>query len=201
MTDIDVSTSRRGLLAGALGLGGIAALTVAGPASGVPIPAESNSNFYLTIPEIPGESSDRKHPGSIELLTWGFGVTSTVDPLIRSGGGGAGKSKPADLVVVARTSKASPKMYQFCCSGKHFKKVVLSAVRLGDSPAEYLTVTLQNAILTSYEVAPGESDGYPLDVAHVSYAAITYSYVPQNPDGSPGTPVTVGFDFGANKTV
>src|SRR5687768_14563399 len=111
MTDPDLATSRRVLLSSALGLGGLAALSAAGPASAAPIPVESNSDFYLDIAGVEGESTDEVHSKEIELLTWSFGVSTAADPLA-SGGAGAGKSKPTDFAFVARTSKASPKLYQ-----------------------------------------------------------------------------------------
>ena len=199
--DIDTSTSRRALLSGALGIGGLAALSPAGPAAAAPIPADPSSGYYLKLDGIPGESTSTGHAGEIDLLTWSFGVTSAGSPLAAGGGGGAGKSKPSDFVFVARTSKASPKLFQTACTGKHLKSAVLSVVRNGESGIEYLTVTLENVMVTSYQVAPGETDGYPLDVVHLAYSKIHYSYRPQNPDGSAGTPVTVGFDFGAHKSV
>ena len=200
MTDIDVSTSRRALLSGALGLGGLAALAPAGHAMGAPVPTDPSSDFFLKIDGVEGESADEAHTKEIELLTWAFGVTSSASPLV-SGGGGAGKSKPTDFTFVSRTSKASPKLYQLTCTGKHVKSAVLAAQRLGDVPQQYLTVTMSDLLVTSYQVAPGETDGYPIDVVRLDYAKIVYSYRPQNRDGSTGSPVTFGFDFAANKSI
>jgi type VI secretion system secreted protein Hcp len=133
-------------------------------------------------------------------LTWAFGVTSSSSPLL-TGGAGAGKSKPSDFTFVARTTLASPKLYQLVCQGKHLKQAVLSAVKRGETPQQYLTVTMSDLIVTSYQVAPGESDGYPLDVVRLDYAKILYSYRQQKADGSLGTPVAFGFDFAANKAI
>ena len=200
MTDIDLSTSRRALLSGALGLGGLAALAPAGHAMGAPVPTDPSSDFFLKLDGVEGESTDDVHAKEIELLTWAFGVTSSASPLV-SGGGSAGKSKPTDLTFVSRTSKASPKLYQLVCTGKRVKQAVLSARRSGEQPQEYLTVTLSNVLVTSYQVAPGESDGYPIDVVRLDYAKIVYSYRSQNQDGTSGSVVTFGFDFAANKSI
>ena len=197
--DIDTSTSRRALLSGALGVGGLAALTSAGPASAATIPVDPSSSYFLKLAGIGGEATDRGHENEIKLLTWSFGVTNKGSA--SGGGSGAGKPKPADFVFVARTSKASPKLYQSVCTGKHLKSAVLSVVGGGETPIQYLSVTFENVQVTSYQVAPGETDGYPLDVAHLGYAKITYSYRPQNPDGSPGQAVTFGFDFAAGKPI
>lgn len=200
MADIDTATSRRALLSGALGLGGLAALAPAGQAMGAPIPVDPSSDFFLKLDGVEGESLDSLHPKEIDLLTWSFGVTSSASPLVTSGGAGAGKSKPTEFTFVARTSKASPKLYQLVCTGKHLKSAVLSATRRGDARQTYLTVTMNDVLVTSYRVAPGESDGFPIDVAQLDYAKIVYTYRRQKPDGSLDTPVTFGFDFAANKS-
>jgi type VI secretion system secreted protein Hcp len=183
-----------------LGLGGLAALAPGGAAMGAPIPTDPSSDFYLKLDGVEGESTAELHPNELELLTWAFGVSSSASPLV-SGGGGAGKSKPTDLVFVSYISKASPKLYQLVCTGKHVKTAVLSAVKIGDSRQQYLTVTMSDVLVTSYQVAPGESDGVPLDVVHLDYAKISYSYRPQRNDGSIGDPITFGFDFAANKAI
>ena len=76
----DSTTSRRALLGGALSLGGAAmAISAAtGEASASGIPADPSSDFFLTIPGIPGESNDAQFPADDRSPpTWSFGVTST----------------------------------------------------------------------------------------------------------------------------
>ena len=62
-------------------------------------------------------------------------------------------------------------------------------------------MTLETVAVTSYQVAPGEQDGWPLDVVRLDYVRITTTYTPQNPDGSAGTPITAGFDYVLNKPI
>jgi len=195
----DSTTSRRALLGGALSLGGaaLAVSSATGEASAAGIPADPSSDFFLTIPGMPGESNDAQFPQTIEALTWSFGVTSSV---VATGTGAAtDKSKPSPFVFVARASKASPKLLLAVATGKHLTSVTLDARFHGEVPINYLRVKLETVVVTSYQVAPGEMDGWPLDVVRMDYLKITTTYTPQNPNGSPGTPVTAGFDFAANK--
>ena len=197
----DSTTSRRAVLGSALGLGGAAlALSAAtGEASAATIPSDPSSGFFLTIPGIPGESTDAQFPKTIDLLTWSFGVTSSV--VSTTTGPATDKSKPSSFVFVARASKASPKLMLTVATGKHLDVVTLDAAFRGEVPINYLRVKLETVAVTSYQVAPGEQDGWPLDVVRMDYRKITTTYTPQNPNGSPGTPITVGFDFGTNKSL
>jgi type VI secretion system secreted protein Hcp len=194
----DSTASRRALLGSALGLGGAAlAISASGEASAAGIPTASTSDFFLTIPKLPGESTDEQFPQSIDLFTWSFGVTSSV--VAAGTGSSADKSKPSPFVFVARASKASPKLLVTCATGRHLISATLDARYRGEVPLNYLRVKLESVAVTSYQVAPGEQDGWPLDVVRLDYAKITVTYTPQNPNGSPGTPVIAGFDYTLNK--
>jgi type VI secretion system secreted protein Hcp len=196
----DTTASRRALLGSALGLGGAAlALSAPGVASAAGIPTDSSSDFFLTIPNIPGESRDVEHPQALDLLTWSFGVTSTV--VATATGSAADKSKPSPFVFVARAGTASPKLLLTCATGKRLPSVTLDARYHGEFLWRYLQVKLETVAVTSYQVAPGEQDGWPLDVVRLDYAKITMTYTPQDSTGAPGTPITAGFDYVLNKPI
>jgi len=196
----DTTASRRALLGSALGLGGAAlALSAPGVASAADIPTDSSSDFFLTIPNIPGESRDVEHPQALDLLTWSFGVTSSV--VATATGSAADKSKPSPFVFVARASKASPKLLLTCATGKRLPSVTLDVRYHGDFLWRYLQVTLETVAVTSYQVAPGEQDGWPLDVVRLDYSRISMTYTPQGSTGAAGTPITAGFDYVLNKPI
>ncbi|WP_395690125.1 Hcp family type VI secretion system effector [Nocardioides sp.] len=194
--DLDLSASRRMLLAGALGMGGAGALAGSAAAAGPTIPDDPRVRFYLTVSGVDGESTAENHPKAIELLTWSFGVTHTVSQ--SGGGGGAGKPTPADFVFVSTMSKASPKLYLAACTGRHLKSATLEVVSFGEGETPTQTVVLTDVQVHSYQVAPGEVDGYPIEVGRLTYAKISLTEYVQSGDGSVH-PVTVGFDFKANR--
>jgi len=82
-------------------------------------------DYFLKLDGIPGESTDAKHKDEIDTLafSWGVSQSGSSGP---GGGGGAGKAVFEDLLVVARTSKASPKLLLACASGQHIKTAVLT---------------------------------------------------------------------------
>ncbi|MGH3042713.1 MAG: Hcp family type VI secretion system effector, partial [Gaiellaceae bacterium] len=84
------------------------------------MPGEMAVDYFLKVDGIPGESADSKHKGEIDVLAFSWGVSQSGSP-VPGGGGGAGKADFEDLLVVARTSKASPLLWEACASGKHIK--------------------------------------------------------------------------------
>ena len=191
----DLSTSRRTLLAGALGgstLGGLVVAT-ADSAEAVTVPTEPNSDFFLAIDGVPGDATDASFPKTIVVLDWSWGVTTGISPT--NTGSGASKSKPQPFMFVAAASSASPKLFLRCAKGSHIKQAILTARKKGAGKSGYLTVKLENLFVTSYRIAPGPTDAFPLDVVGLEYGAATVSFTVQSDVGGPGTTVTAGFDF------
>lgn len=191
----DQTTSRRTLLAGSLtgtALGSLL-LTTGDAAEAVTIPTDPTSVFFLAISGIPGDSLDAQFPKTIEVLDWSWGVSSAISPT--NTGGGAGKSKPGPFTFVSSLGSASPKLFLACAKGTAISSATLSARRSGSGMPVYLKILLKNLYVTSYQVAPGPVDAYPLDVVRLQYGAATITYTPQKPTGGPGTAITAGFDF------
>ncbi len=189
--------SRHALLGSALGLGGALALASNGAAGAASVPSDPSSDFFLSIPTIPGDSRDQVMRGTIDVLAWSFGVSSTT-VAATSGGLSPAKSKPTSLTFVSRESRASPKLFIACATGRRLSSVTLTARHNLEVPVVYLTVKLENVVVSSYQVAPSDTDGYPLEVVRLDYVKLTTTYTPQNADGSLGTPVTAGFDYDRN---
>ncbi len=78
--------------------------------------------------------------------------------------------------------------------------MLLEVAKPGDARLVFLKVLLQNVRVASLNQAPGD-DGLPLDVVRLRYVKVTDTYVPQLPDGRPGTPVVTGFDYAANAAI
>ena len=200
---IQQASSRRTILAGALGVGALGSIAMASDtataALGDPaIPSDPEVAFYLSIPGVPGTSTVRGFEGQIELLTWAWGVDSTAS-LGSGGGGGAGKPVPRDLVVAADSGIHSPVLLTGTNTGQHLETALLSCVRSGRRPFTFMTLRFDDLVLKSYAVTPDPTGAVPIDVVHLEFAKITFSVVPQNPDGSLGTPITSTFDYETNK--
>jgi type VI secretion system secreted protein Hcp len=193
--------SRRALLAGALGVGTIGALVpgLGADATGAPIPT-TPGDYFLRVDGMPGESQDDQHVDWIELLTFSWGVSSSLNPLATTPGTPASKSNPVDFTFVARTSRASPRLFLACARGSRINNVLLEVAKPGVQPFVFLKVLLQDVRVASFNQAPGD-DGLPLDVVRLRYVKIRNTYVPQLADGRPGTPVVAGFDYAANTTI
>jgi type VI secretion system secreted protein Hcp len=154
----------------------------------------------LKIDGIDGESHDHKHKGEIELQSYSLGATQQGTASSNSGLG-AGKVNMHDMQCVAGTSKASPTIMHACTSGEHYKKATLVARKAGKEQQEYLTITLTDVLVSSYQHG-GTSHGsdIPNDHFALNFAAIDFEVKEQKHDGTLGGKVKKGWDVKANKT-
>ncbi len=159
---------------------------------------------FLKIDGIPGESTDDKHKDWIEILSYDFGMDQPSSATDSSAGGGTTERvNIEDFKVVKHLDKASTKIYENCCSGKHIASVTLELCRAGGDKLKYLEVKMENVVI-SKAVSGGKSegqDGFPTEHVHFNFAKVKWTYTQQKrADGSGGGNVAGGWDLTANKT-
>ena len=107
---------------------------------------------FLKIEGIDGESTDKTHPGEIEIESFSWGVTQTGTGGT-GGGGGTGKAVLQDFHFAALTSKASPNLMLACAIGRHFQRATLTCRKAGGSgQVEFLKIKLDDCLVSSYDI-------------------------------------------------
>lgn len=134
------------------------------------------TTFLKFDPEIKGESSAKGYEGQIEVIDYRFGVTQTGGFSFAKGGTRV-QSNLEDLTIVFRMCAASPKLMQYCASGKHLTKATLTALKAaGDNPAKYLEITLTDVVVSGYHTGSGNDQDVPHDVISLNFAKIDQEY-------------------------
>jgi type VI secretion system secreted protein Hcp len=156
-------------------------------------------DYFLKIDGIPGESTDAKHKGEVDVIAWSWGETAA---LPGGPGGGAGKVTVQDFHFTARMSKASPLLMAACASGKHIKNAVITARRAGKSQAEFLKITLEEVLVSSYQTAAAEMDeSGPVDSISLNFSRIRVEYRETKPDGTLGAADKFEWDVKKNRAL
>jgi type VI secretion system secreted protein Hcp len=141
-------------------------------------------DYFLKIDTIEGESVDSKHAKEIAVEAWSWGE-SQAGSAVPGGGGGAGKVSMQDFSFVMKVNKASPKLMLARATGKHIKSARLAVRKAGQGQLDYLTFTLHDVVVSSYQTGGAESSGLaPLDLVSLRYAKIEVDYKAQKADGS-----------------
>ena len=156
------------------------------------------NDIFLKIDGIKGEATDVNHPNEVEILSWNWGVSES---FISSGSSGVvgGIPKIANLVVSKQVDKASPNLLRACLKVKHIKDVVLTQRRPGAGKVNFLTITLQDVLISSLTDVEADAAATPTETVAFNFAKVIYEYVPKKPNGQPDTPVTLKWDVKARK--
>ena len=88
-----------------------------------------------------------------------------------------------------------------CATGEHIKKAVLTVRKAGKDQQEYMKVTLEDLLVSSYQDGGHEGSVFPSDQFALNFSKIEFDYKEQKKDGTLGGSVKTGYDVKANKKV
>jgi type VI secretion system secreted protein Hcp len=153
-------------------------------------------DYFLKLDGIAGESVDSKHKGEIDVQSWSWGETQS--RASGGGGGGAGKVQMQDLHVTANMSRASPQLMLACASGQQIKSAILTGRRAGKAALEFLTFSLSDVLVSSYQTGGTDAEP-PVDAVSLNFAKIQFEYKQTQESGKLGASTKAGWDVKQNK--
>jgi len=153
---------------------------------------------YVNFGDIKGESTEKDHKDWVMML----GYNQSVDhPFVETVGATAAGSRTgvthSEFTIRKYVDVASPKLFEACCSGKHFKEVVIDLVRKGNKPVKYLEIKLQDCLITrvTYDARTTGEPSSPEESLQLTFAKIEFTYSKQKPDGTIAGTVSGGWDL------
>ncbi len=140
---------------------------------------------FMKFEGIEGESKDSKHKNEVDVLSWSWGASQS-GSFHTAGGGGSGKVSVQDLSFTKYVDKSSTNLFLKCCDGKHIPNAVLTVRKAGESPVEYLKITMEPVLVTS--VSGGGSGGEDRITENITlnFAKVKVEYTEQKEDGAAG---------------
>ena len=157
----------------------------------LPCAAGAAVDYFLKIDGVEGESTDDRHKGEINIESWSWGASSSTT----GGGARSGKACVSAFNFAKLVDKASPVLMANAVNGMVMKSAVLTARKAGERPLEYLKVTLENVLVSSYQ-GSGAGGSVPMDSFSLNFTKMTVEYRVQRQDGSLGDPTTASFQGG-----
>src|SRR5579871_5710819 len=105
-------------------------------------------DMFIKLDPIKGESQDDKHKDEIDVLSWSWGM-SQAGSMHSGTGGGTAKVSVQDLTFTHWVDKASTDLIEYCATGKHIQSGTLVVRKAGGDPVDYITITLDDIIITN----------------------------------------------------
>ncbi|MGC1354378.1 MAG: type VI secretion system tube protein Hcp [Xanthobacteraceae bacterium] len=154
----------------------------------------AQTNIYLKLEDLPGESVDDLHKNWIEIECFTWGVHNPASFAIGQGGQ-ATQATVANIDIDKRCDKSSVAMFKACTTGKHIKKGIISCLKLdGETRIEYLKLELTDIMVSDFKWEGRGEDQLVKEKVSLCFAEFKETYKLQEDTGSSGG----GTDFGFN---
>ena len=157
------------------------------------------TNMFLKINGIKGEAQDHKYRDCIEVLSWSWGMSQQGSMHVGTGGG-SGRVSIHDLSITKWVDRSSPNLMAHCCSGKHFKEVLLIIRKSGgEAPVDYIRIKMENVLVSSVQTGGSGDEDRLVESISFNFGKVVQEYTPQNRDGSAGASIPSGWDIACNE--
>lgn len=159
-------------------------------------------DMFLELPGVDGETVDKvyKDKKAMDVLAWSWGV-SNQGTFHHGSGGGAGKANFQDLSVTKWIDKASASLLQACASGKHFDKAILTVRKAGETPLEYIKLTMENVMVTNVSTGGSAGEERLTENVTLNFAKVKFEYNMQGAKGGKETGGLMSWDIAGNSAV
>ena len=154
-------------------------------------------DMFLKIKDIKGEAKDKTHKDTIDVLAWSWGASNSGSTHV-GGGGGSGKVNVQDLSFTKYIDKSSPDLFLHCCNGKHIGEALLTVRKAGDTPLEYLKITLTDVMVTSVSTGGSGGEDRLTENVTLNFAAVKVHYTEQDAKGGAASQPQAGWDIKQN---
>lgn len=152
---------------------------------------------FLKLDGVEGEATTKGYEKQIPVLSFSWGANNPSSPI--GTGTGAGKVSISNFTVTKWTDKSSVKLFQNCCSGKHFPKAVLTLLKAGgDKAVDYLKYEFEALMVNDIQWSGASGgDDVPMESVGFAFSKVAVTYTEQKVDGTKGTPQVAGWDLKA----
>jgi type VI secretion system secreted protein Hcp len=153
----------------------------------------AQSDFYLQIEGIEGESEAVGFEKQMQIESWSMGANNSGSAGLGTGLG-SGKVSMQDFHFVIQNGKASAQLMLAVCKGNHIPQAVLSCRKTGGdgTPYTYYKYTFNDLVLSSFQ--SGASQTLPMEQVSFNYTKITLEYFQQKADGTVALSNTISYD-------
>jgi type VI secretion system secreted protein Hcp len=153
--------------------------------------------MFLKITGVEGEARDSKHGKEIDVLAWSWGASNSGSAHV-GGGAGAGKVNVQDLSVTKYVDSSSNALLLACCNGKHFDEALLTVRKAGETPVEYIKVTMNQVLIAAVSTGGSGGEDRLTENVTLNFAKVKFEYTPQDATGAAMPVKPMGWNIAEN---
>jgi len=151
-------------------------------------PLVAQTNMYVLIPEVPGESTEPAHPDWIVAFGLTHSFTICIDPMTV---GPCGPAVFSEVAFLKLTDVSTPLLHQRVVTGQPISEVTIDVcAEPAGSIMCYYTLRLANVVLTRLDLAgsacedPGSCGGAETESVSLTFSEVEWTFTPFQ-DGEP----------------
>ncbi|MBC2621154.1 MULTISPECIES: Hcp family type VI secretion system effector [Citrobacter] len=155
--------------------------------------------IFLKLDDIKGESQVDGFKDQIEIMSYSHNVAMQVTNDVSNTERTSGRAHVGEMSLTKFVDLSTPKLNEYCCSGKMIKEAVLTLCRNDDDKILPLIVyTLDNVIISHLSVSGG-SGGKPVETMSLNFTKIKWEITAQKLGGQKEGNVSSVWDMAMNK--
>ena len=139
------------------------------------------TDCFMKISDLPGESTDKKHPKWVEVESFSHSVdleTSDIDNIDGSILSlSTGRAVHGEFVVEKSIDRTSPKLASYCANGNEIRSVTIEMCHAVDQKKTFGKIELEDVVVSKYEISHSRGgSSKPGEVISFAYTKITWTY-------------------------
>lgn len=145
------------------------------------------NDMFLKVDGITGESTDDKHRGEIDILSWSWGESTGT---ARTSRGLQPTACIQDMSLTKFIDSSSPALIMNAMSGEVVPTAVLVVRKAGESQLEFLRITMKNVSVTSFQTGGSGGEDRITENVVLHFDSMQGQYRKQRADGTADVPIT-----------
>ncbi|MEZ6875204.1 Hcp family type VI secretion system effector [Enterobacter sp. KBR-315C3_2022] len=155
--------------------------------------------IFLKLDDVKGESQVEGFNDQIEIMSFSHNVAMQVTNDVSNTERTSGRAHVGEMSLTKFVDLATPKLNEYCCSGKMVKTAVLTLCRNDDAKMlPFIVYTLDNVIISHLSVSGG-SGGKPVETMSLNFTKIKWEITAQKLGGQKEGNVSSVWDMAMNK--
>jgi type VI secretion system secreted protein Hcp len=142
---------------------------------------------FLQIAGVDGESSAKGFEKMIEIYSFSWGASNPTTVGSATDGLSAGKVSISSFNCMKKTETSSAKLFQACCSGKHFDTAKVTMRKAGGDAGQeiFLTYEFEDVMVESIQWSGSSGgDDTPTESVSIAFGKVTVTYYKQDDAGA-----------------
>jgi len=158
-------------------------------------------DMFIRIGTLQGESRDKVHGAAgkqkIDVLAWSWGMSNS-GTAHTGGGAGGGKANIQDLSITKYIDRCSPSLMLACCKGTHYDDAELIVRKAGDTPIEYVKITLTEVLVTAVSTGGSGGEDRLTENVTLNFSKVKVEYTEQTAKGGEKAGPSMIFNIAEN---